>query len=62
MAKNVLNVFRQDHGYKDGSYVKMWNGKEDNEILAIVLEDTDSDALDFKEILYRELENLYPGK
>ena len=62
VAKNVLNVFRQDHGYKDGSYVKVWNGKEDNEILATVLEDADSDALDFKEILYRDLENLYPSK
>lgn len=33
IAKNVLNVFRQDHGYKDGTYQKMWGGQEDNVIL-----------------------------
>jgi hypothetical protein len=29
-AKNVLNTFRQANGYKDGTYIKIWNGKEDN--------------------------------
>ena len=33
IGKNVLNFFRQDHGYKDGTYIKVWNGKEDNEHL-----------------------------
>jgi dimeric dUTPase (all-alpha-NTP-PPase superfamily) len=61
VAKNVLNVFRQDHGYKDGTYLKVWGGKEDNEVLAAALVDADSDALDFKERLYHELEKLYPG-
>ncbi len=28
--KNVLNVFRQDNGYKTGTYRKIWNGMEDN--------------------------------
>jgi dimeric dUTPase (all-alpha-NTP-PPase superfamily) len=30
VQKNVLNHFRQDHGYKTGEYVKMWKGEEDN--------------------------------
>ena len=30
IGKNVLNKFRQDHGYKDGTYKKIWNGVEDN--------------------------------
>lgn len=34
VGKNVLNVFRQEHGYKDGSYRKTWAGREDNEHLA----------------------------
>ena len=29
-AKNTLNKFRQDHGYKDGTYRKIWCGEEDN--------------------------------
>ena len=30
ITKNCLNKFRQDNGYKDGTYIKDWNGKEDN--------------------------------
>lgn len=30
VSKNVLNVFRQHNGYKDGTYIKIWNGAEDN--------------------------------
>lgn len=30
IAKNVLNTFRQDNGYKAGTYIKTWNGQEDN--------------------------------
>lgn len=33
VGKNVLNHFRQDHGYKSGEYHKLWNGREDNEHL-----------------------------
>jgi len=33
VGKNVLNWFRQDHGYKKGLYMKTWAGKEDNEHL-----------------------------
>jgi len=33
IGKNVLNWFRQDHGYKEGLYIKHWDGKEDNEHL-----------------------------
>lgn len=29
-SKNVLNRFRQDYGYKEGTYVKDWNGQEDS--------------------------------
>lgn len=37
VAKNVLNKFRQDNGYKDGAYKKIWNGKEDNVVLNEIL-------------------------
>jgi len=30
VVKNQLNTFRQKNGYKDGSYVKNWDGVEDN--------------------------------
>ena len=30
IVKYCLNKFRQDNGYKIGTYIKDWNGKEDN--------------------------------
>jgi len=33
ISKNVLNIFRQENGYTEGTYVKMWNGLEDNVVL-----------------------------
>ncbi len=37
MGKNVLNKFRQDHGYKEGTYLKVWDGKEDNVVMSEIL-------------------------
>lgn len=37
IGKNVLNLFRQANGYREGTYVKVWNGKEDNEVLTEIL-------------------------
>jgi len=36
MTKNILNIFRQNNGYKDGTYLKLWgeNNIEDNVILS----------------------------
>jgi hypothetical protein len=42
VAKNVLNMFRQDHGYKRGDYIKVWDGQEDNEVLAELITSLDS--------------------
>ena len=33
VGKNVLNHFRQAHGYAEGTYIKMWGDLEDNEHL-----------------------------
>lgn len=30
IGKQALNLFRQDNGYKEGTYTKIWNGVEDN--------------------------------
>ncbi|PCI59165.1 MAG: dUTP diphosphatase [Gammaproteobacteria bacterium] len=60
VGKNTLNFFRQDHGYKDGSYIKVWQGKEDNEVLAEVVNQLDATSTDFQKNLYQTLENHYP--
>jgi hypothetical protein len=62
VGKNILNLFRQDHGYKDGSYIKVWQGREDNEYLADILASLDSDSAGFSDEVYRRLEQAYPAK
>lgn len=59
IGKNVLNVFRQDHGYKTGTYIKIWNGREDNEHLVEVLETVDLNADDVRDALYQSLKARY---
>ena len=59
VGKNVLNRFRQDNGYKDGSYRKQWQGREDNEHLAEVMYSLDADAVDFPQQVERELATRY---
>ena len=61
VGKNTLNFFSQDHGYKDGSYLKMWHGEEDNEVLAQVVSQLDSSAENFQQQVYQALEEKYPA-
>ena len=61
VGKNVLNFFRQDHGYKDGTYVKIWDGREDNEHLAELLAELDSASVSFRDDVYAGLKARYPG-
>ena len=59
IGKNVLNFFRQDHGYKQGSYQKLWGGREDNEYLVQVANSLDVDSESFQQDLYDELKRYY---
>lgn len=61
VGKNVLNFFRQDNGYKDGSYIKIWEGREDNEHLSELLTSLDSESAGFKTEVYQGLQSRYPG-
>ena len=59
IGKNILNKFRQENGYKEGSYIKIWNGKEDNVVMQSVLEKKENIT---PEELYKALEENYPSK
>ncbi|AOW77559.1 dUTP diphosphatase [Colwellia sp. PAMC 20917] len=61
VGKNTLNFFRQDHGYKEGTYIKVWHGEEDNEVLANLVNTLDASASDFQQQLYAALEAKYPA-
>ena len=60
VGKNVLNRFRQDRGYQDGNYQKLWQGREDNACLVDIIHRLDPDRADFQSAVYRELVSAYP--
>jgi len=56
IGKNILNRFRQEHGYKDGTYIKIWYGNEDNVVMQQILEKN----IDISpEELYSKLDEIY---
>lgn len=59
IGKNVLNMFRQDNGYKEGSYNKVWNGREDNEYLAEIMKELDANSQSFQDDVYAALSRKY---
>lgn len=59
VGKNVLNFFRQDHGYQEGNYRKQWQGREDNEHLVEIVSTLDSASPDYQTRLYSALEERY---
>ncbi len=61
VGKNVLNFFRQDNGYKEGSYIKVWQGREDNEHLVEVMDALDLSKPDFSDLVYQGLKARYPS-
>lgn len=61
VGKNVLNMFRQDNGYKEGTYTKIWNGREDNEYLADILQQLNCNSESFKDDIYAALADCYPA-
>ena len=56
LVKNCLNVFRQNHGYADGTYIKIWDNQEDNEHAFDAL--CQAPNLSYDE-LYIKLEEIY---
>ena len=76
IQKFVLNKFRQDNGYKDGSYCKTWKSeitvgeatvpvyKEDNEVLADLVQSRKEYGLEVtnQEGLYNDLLTLYNSR
>ena len=60
VGKNVLNIFRQDYGYKKGTYIKIWDGREDNEHLVDIIDSLDPKNTNFKEAVYNSLQKAYP--
>jgi len=56
VVKNQLNTFRQQHGYKDGSYIKLWDTVEDNVVAFKIMDENPSIS---PSMLYQKLELKY---
>jgi dimeric dUTPase (all-alpha-NTP-PPase superfamily) len=56
VGKNILNQLRQDNGYKEGTYIKEWDGKEDNVVMKELWEEDENLKPD---VLYKQLTKLY---
>ncbi len=61
VGKNVLNMFRQDKGYKTGTYQKIWGGREDNEHLVEIVKAIPIDSEAFQTLVYDGLLARYPA-
>lgn len=60
MAKNALNGFRQKHGYKQGTYKKLWDGnREDNWFLTQWVSDKGAGEVPTMEQTEAWLEDTY---
>jgi hypothetical protein len=59
IVKNTLNIFRANNGYKAGTYKKIWDGKEDNEVLMEIFNCLDPDSSNLAEELYQGLNSIY---
>jgi len=56
IGKNILNIFRQDNGYKSGEYIKVWNNQEDNVVMQNILSNHQDITTDE---LYSKLKDIY---
>ena len=71
LGKATLNNFRQDNGYKEGTYLKEWpipnihgtKTAQDNVFLSEILEDYLNKEVptNLQEVIYNRLKELYPG-
>jgi hypothetical protein len=59
VGKNMLNRLRQAHGYQDGSYVKVWAGREDNVHLVELMDGLDAAEPGYAARLWQRLEARY---
>jgi dimeric dUTPase (all-alpha-NTP-PPase superfamily) len=59
VKKNLLNIFRQKNGYKEGTYHKEWFGQEDNVYLLEEASKLDPQHENYVSSLWQSLEKVY---
>jgi len=59
VAKNALNTLRQNYGYKQGTYIKIWDGREDNEHLYDIVNSLEPGTTNAYNVIYERLDERY---
>lgn len=59
VMKNMLNIFRQKNGYKEGTYHKTWFGQEDNVFLVEEANKLDPEHENYATQLWHNIEKKY---
>lgn len=59
VKKNILNIFRQKNGYKQGTYHKEWFNKEDNVFLVEEASKLDPSSENYVSELWEALTSVY---
>jgi hypothetical protein len=60
IAKNYLNIFRTNNGYKEGTYKKIWAEKEDNYYLQAFISGMSTDeVIEKREEIFNNLQLAY---
>ena len=59
VQKNILNIFRQKNGYKEGTYHKEWFAKEDNIFLVEEAEKLNPSDENYVTLLWDSLTSVY---
>ncbi len=59
IGKNVLNGFRKENGYKEGTYIKAWDGKEDNDFLVETMNALDVNSATYVTDITAALQTKY---
>lgn len=59
ISKYMLNKFRYDHGYMEGTYIKDWEGEEDNSYMNTIRSSADILTEEGRTEIYNLLESRY---
>lgn len=59
IGKNMLNRFRQENGYKDNTYIKVWDNREDNIHLIEICDQLDINDDRFPMMVLKGLSERY---
>jgi hypothetical protein len=59
LAKAELNIFRWENGFKDGTYIRTWNGVKDDVFLKKIVNMTNEEDPNYRTYIYQSIQSIY---